>query len=209
VRTLAAIAIALFAGLMFPSNGFANDASKGFVEDAHEARSASRAFRAGDYDTAVKDAFPLAAQGNAVAQVIIGTAYRDGKGLPKNDEESMRWYRLAAEQGLAIAQHNLSVRYNQGKGVPVDHAESAKWARLAAEQGDRNAQLSLAFKYRRGKGVPQDHVIAMMWAALAVLQGDTTAQFHRKKFVEELTPAERTRAVQLVRACAEKRFKGC
>jgi len=209
MRTLVAIAIALFAGLTIPSKGFANDAAKGLVEDAHEARSVSRAFQAGDYDTAVKDAFLLAANGNAVAQLVIGTAYRDGKGLPKNDEESARWYRLAAEQGLALAQYNLAVLYDQGKGVPEDHAESAKWARLAAEQGYSEAQLALAYKYRRGEGVPQDHLIAMMWLQLAVLQRSTTARFAHKKFVEELTPAERTRAGELVIACAKKKFKGC
>jgi TPR repeat protein len=44
------------------------------------------------------------AQGFAVAQFNLGVMYSDGQGVPQNDAEAVRWYRLAAEQGHAGAQ---------------------------------------------------------------------------------------------------------
>ena len=40
-----------------------------------------------------------AEQGDALAQVNLGHMYRTGQGVPQDDIEAMRWYRLAADQG--------------------------------------------------------------------------------------------------------------
>ena len=61
--------------------------------------------------------------------------YNNRRGVPQDDAEAVKWYRLAAEQGYAEAQSNLGVMYNNGRGVPQDDAEAVKWYRLAAEQG--------------------------------------------------------------------------
>ncbi|HUB52524.1 MAG TPA: SEL1-like repeat protein, partial [Terracidiphilus sp.] len=37
--------------------------------------------------------------GDAAAQLDLGKAYESGNGVPKNDGEAVKWYRLAAEQG--------------------------------------------------------------------------------------------------------------
>ena len=45
------------------------------------------------------DALRAAAeQGDAEAQFNLGVRYRDGTGVPQDDAEAVRWYRLAAEQ---------------------------------------------------------------------------------------------------------------
>ena len=44
--------------------------------------------------------------------------YSRGEGVPEDDAEAVRWYRLAAEQGFAAAQSNLGVMYDNGNGVP-------------------------------------------------------------------------------------------
>ena len=49
----------------------------------------------------------LAEQRDAEAQFLLGVRYRDGTGVPQDDAEAVRWYRLAADQGLAGAQRNL------------------------------------------------------------------------------------------------------
>ena len=61
-----------------------------------------------------------AAQGDAGAQYNIGFMYANGAGVPQDDVEAVRWYRLAAEQGLARAQYNIGVMYANGRGVPQD-----------------------------------------------------------------------------------------
>ena len=65
------------------------------------------------------------------------------EGVPEDDVEAVRWYRLAAEQGLALAQYNLGVMYDNGEGVPEDDVEAVRWYRLAAEQGLALAQYNL------------------------------------------------------------------
>ena len=61
------------------------------------------AYKRGDYATALRLLRPLAAQGNAAAQYLLGLMYGRGDGVPQDDAEAVKWYRLAAEQGLAAA----------------------------------------------------------------------------------------------------------
>ena len=42
-----------------------------------------------------------AEQGNESAQYNLGNMYANGRGVPKDDAEAVRWYRLVAEQGYA------------------------------------------------------------------------------------------------------------
>ena len=51
--------------------------------------------RAQEYD-ATRHA---AEQGDAAAQHTLGIMYANGLGVPQDDAEAVRWYRLAAEQG--------------------------------------------------------------------------------------------------------------
>ena len=66
--------------------------------------------------------------------------YADGEGVPENDVEAVRWYRLAAEQGLALAQYNLGVMYADGEGVPENDVEAYVWFSVAAAQGHETAR---------------------------------------------------------------------
>ena len=61
----------------------------------------------GDYATAIQEWRPLAEQGDADAQTLIGMMYNEGLGVPKNDAEAVKWFHKAAEQGIAQAQFNL------------------------------------------------------------------------------------------------------
>ena len=40
--------------------------------------------------------------GDAVAQSNLGKKYFDGEGVPKNDVEAVKWFRIAAEQGFEV-----------------------------------------------------------------------------------------------------------
>ena len=81
-----------------------------------------------------------AEQGDARAQFNLGVMYATGDGVPEDDAEAVRWYRLAAEQGYARAQSNLGAMYALGTGVPEDDVLAYMWANLAAAQGDENAR---------------------------------------------------------------------
>ena len=57
-------------------------------------------------------------QGDANAQFNLGHMYYNGEGVPKDDAEAVKWYRLAAEQGDASAQSRLGVMYATGARCP-------------------------------------------------------------------------------------------
>ena len=81
------------------------------------------------------------------AQFQEGWRYDNGEGVPQDDREAVKWYRLAAEQGLARAQLKLGSMYQKGEGAPQDHKEATKWYRLAADKGNVAAQRNIGILY--------------------------------------------------------------
>ena len=143
-------------------------------------------------------------QGDAGAQLLLGSWYDTGEHVAEDDAEAVRWYRLAAEQGLAEAQVNLGVMYDNGEGVPEDDAEAARWYRLAAEQGHPKAQLNVALQYIQGEGVPVDHVRAYAWLDLGAARGDPDAGNVRDSLAEAMTPEQIAEAQALTHALADR-----
>ena len=125
--------------------------------------------------------------------------YENGKGVPQDYKEAVKWYRLAAEQGYATAQYNLGVMYDEGYGVPQDDKEAVKWYRLAAEQENVDAQFNLGFMYLEGEGVPQDYVLAHMWWNLAGSNGKERASKNRKQVETEMSPSQVEKAQEMAR----------
>src|SRR5262245_31017781 len=147
---------------------FVNSAvAVGLASPADAAAEAETAFQKTDYAKALKLARPLAEAGDARAEAVLGSAYYRGRGVPQNDSEAAKWFRLAPDQGNAVARFTLGVMYGEGRGVPQDYAEAARWYRRAAEQGDAQAQYNLGLAYARGEGVTQNVVDAHMWFNLA------------------------------------------
>ena len=82
---------------------------------------AKSAFVAGDTQTAFEIWKPLAEKGNAKAQNNFGIMYKEGKGVPQDYKEAIKWYRLSAEQGASNAQYNLGLMFREGKGVAQNY----------------------------------------------------------------------------------------
>ena len=144
----------------------------------------------------------LAAQGNAAAQFVLGLMYEDGKGdVLQNNNEAMRWYRLAADQGFALGQCWLGLMYDAGKGVPQDYAEAAKWYRLAADQGFGMAQYDIGYMYALGRGVPRNYVVAHMWLNLSAARttDNAAAAELRDNVAKFMNPAQIAEAQRLAR----------
>ncbi len=80
----------------------------------------AEAYKRGDYATALKEWRPLAEQGAAGAQNILGLMYATGEGVPQDNNEAVRWYRLAAEQGDDRAQYILGMRVDPVSGDVVE-----------------------------------------------------------------------------------------
>src|ERR1700675_4792624 len=75
------------------------------------------AYNKGDYATAAKEWRPLADQGVAAARFNLGLLYLDGRGVPQNPAEAVKWFKRSAEQDYTEAQHNLGAMYGAGQGV--------------------------------------------------------------------------------------------
>lgn len=124
-------------------------------------------------------------------------------------EAALRELRPLAEQGHAQAQYKLGRMYRAGVGVPRDAAEAANWTRRAAEQGDALAQYDLGIMYATGQGLAQDYVQAHLWFDLAARQQDVAFRVSsraagiRDLVVEEMTPAELSKARRLARQWME------
>jgi len=98
-----------------------------------------------------------------MAQSNLGVMYGEGRSVPQDDAEAVRWYLMAAEQENTTAQNNLGVMYVEGRSVPQDDAEAVRWYRMAAEQGLASAQTNLGWMYENGRGVPHDDAEAFRW----------------------------------------------
>ena len=92
-----------------------------------------------DYARAAAWYKKAAEQGDAGAQLNLGSMYDNGQGLPQDYAEALAWYKKAAEQGHAKAQFNLGLMYNNGQGVPQDYAKAHMWLNLAGALGNENA----------------------------------------------------------------------
>ena len=157
------------------------------------------AYQRGDFGTALREWQPLAEQGDETAQYNLGIMYKMGQGVPEDDAEAVKWYRLAAEQGYVFAQYNLGIMYSEDEGVPQDSDEALKWNRLAAERGFDRAQNNLGFMYSNGLGVPQDYVQAHLWYNLAAAQDYGLGWENREKVANKMTPAQIIEAHRLAR----------
>ena len=123
--------------------------------------------------------------------------YANGQGVPQDNVQAVKWYRLAADQGNARAQDNLGLMYANGQGVPQNNAEAAKWYRLAAVQGYARAQYNLGVMYANGQGVPEDNVQAHKWFNLAGAGGDEDGRKNRDIVAKVMTPAQIAEAQRL------------
>ena len=135
--------------------------------------------------------------------------YDYGEGVPLDDKEAIKWYRLAAEQGNAKAQYNLALMYDNGEGVPQDYKEAIKWYRLAAEQENAKAQTNLGILYEYGNGVIQDNTMAHMWYNIASANGDEDAGGYRDERAGLMTPADISKAQAMARECMNSGYTTC
>src|ERR1700736_2335813 len=65
------------------------------------------AYSRGDYVPAIRLFRPLAEQGNAKAQNVLGVMYRRGEGVARNSVRAFMWFSRAAARGDARAKAEL------------------------------------------------------------------------------------------------------
>ena len=77
-------------------------------------------WQSGHFEEAIKQARARAEQGNASAQALLGRAYYEGLGVPKDYREAKRWFDLAVAQNQPDAMFFLGMMYEYGHGLMPD-----------------------------------------------------------------------------------------
>ena len=167
--------VGVFAVLVFFARGM-YDAETAKKLGYYTGSSATVAFEASEYQTALALFNKGANRSNAHSLYSLGNMYQNGKGVPKDEKVAYSSYRLAADQGSADAQLVLGWMYASGQGVQQDYKEAMRLFRAAAAQGNSDAQHNLGEMYYYGHGVPQDYKEAVKWYRLAADQGNAGAQ---------------------------------
>ena len=86
-------------------------------------------------------------QGYADAQILLGSFYGRGHGVPRNVATAVAWYRKAADQGNATAEYAMGNFYATGRGVTNDLTQAISWWQKAAAQNQADAEAALGELY--------------------------------------------------------------
>jgi len=78
--------------------------------------------------------------GDAKAQHNLGACYCEGKGVPQDYKEAVKWYRKSETRQ---SQYKLGLCYENGNGVPKDKKEALDWYKKSADQNYEDAKKAL------------------------------------------------------------------
>ena len=128
-------------------------------------------------DEAAEQLEQLAEDGDAYAQYIIGTAYRDGGLLIPDMVKAQKLLERAAEQDLDVAQYALGKLYLSDEADVHDSAKGIYWLKRSADNGNDFAAYRLGKEYLSGKNVSKDTSTAAEYLRQAADNGSAYAQY--------------------------------
>jgi TPR repeat protein len=152
-------------------------------------------YRAGDMAGAARLFARCAQMGDAPCQLQIGWHHEEGKGVPRNPSEAIRWYRLAADQQDARAAENLGIMYEHGKGVAKDCRAAVEWYARGALLNDHNSLYSLGRMYFFGFGVKEDRTKAHAYYKQSAALGNHKAREALVTFNRFVFPDQKSAAI--------------
>ena len=128
-------------------------------------------------DEAAEQLERLADAGDAYAQYIIGTAYRDGGLLIPDTTKAQKLLERAAEQDLDVAQYALGKLYLSDDADVHDPAKGIYWLKRSADNGNDHAAYRLGKEYLNGKNTIKDAETAVSYLRQAADNGSAYAQY--------------------------------
>ncbi|RHS34234.1 sel1 repeat family protein, partial [Ruminococcaceae bacterium AF10-16] len=134
-------------------------------------------FPLAERDEAAEQLEQLAEDGDAYAQYIIGTAYRDGGLLIPDTAKAQKLLERAAEQGLDAAQYALGKLYLSDDADVHDPAKGIYWLKRSADNGNDHAAYRLGKEYLSGENVSKDTSTAAEYLRQAANNGNAYAQY--------------------------------
>ena len=128
-------------------------------------------------DEAAEQLEQLAEDGDAYAQYIIGTAYRDGGLLIPDMVKAQKLLEHAAEQDLDAAQYALGKLYLSDDADIHDSAKGIYWLKRSADNGNDFAAYRLGKEYLGGVHATKDVETAAFYLNQAANNGNAYAQY--------------------------------
>ncbi len=119
-----------------------------------------------------------AANGDPSAQFEIGARFAEGKGVPQDLDQALKWYQRSASQGFAIAQYRLAAFYERGVGVSFDLERARNWYARAAANGNVKAMHNLGVLATMSQKRQPDYKRAAEWFNKAAMHGLRDSQFN-------------------------------
>ena len=139
-----------FFGVLFCliSQAYASDKEDIFAK-------ASASYNAFDFTTTIKLITPLAENGHAASQELLGIMYFYGEGVEEsreNKQKALEYLTKAGEQGLPEAQGFVGEIYYMGYDiVKPDRDKAFKWLSMAAKENDLYSKVYLGMMYYYGQ----------------------------------------------------------
>jgi len=137
--------------------------------------------------------YGAALEGNSTpqSQKLLGQFFLTGTAVPKNYNEAMKWYKMAAESGDRESQSELAFLYFTGRGGERDLKQAFNWYEKSAYAGLPVAQYSLGIMYYTGSGIDEaDLKKAYGWLSLAASQNHPEAEVARNYLESFFSPQE-------------------
>ncbi|GBR35294.1 hypothetical protein GCM10007870_19930 [Gluconobacter kondonii] len=131
----------------------------------------------GGKDAQAFDHFMKAAEeGRPAAQMKVGVAYYQGRGVERDVSKAETWLRKAAQGGEVEAIALVGDINLQGDGVTPNFPEAHSWYRKAVQSGHAGAAVTLAQLIYNGMGCVADSAEAKRLLELAASRGNAAAK---------------------------------
>ena len=178
-----------------------------------------RSYERGDVRTAISFLRNSADQGHAPSQALLAQILDQAE----QNEEAVKYFRLAADQGNAEGYFGLATMYASGEGVARDLKAARQWMLKAADAGHPQAVQSIALAYMQGgldiaeaeratpaalgwiqKAASIDSLPAIDRLAVAYRKGDFALPVDVKKAEELEAHARKLRNIKITPAKGKK-----
>jgi TPR repeat protein len=143
--------------------------------DANVARlDAANTYLSGDLEKAVKLYLPLAEQGDANAQYMLGSIYFTGKKVQQDLQVALKWLRMSAAQGNSNAQSLLKNEFMVRAAQDSQYQQFGSPSKTPSPATANAAPMDDAIDaYNRG-----DYAQALKISRSLAAQGDASAQYN-------------------------------
>jgi len=148
---------------------------------------AAKYVKEGNYSSALLELNPLAREGIADAQALLGYMHLQGMGTRRDNETAFFWLNKSAEQGVVESYTLLGFMHLDGTaGAGKNGKEAEKWFLKASLRGLGEAQFQLAYLYAHGlHGATHDPNAAFTWYKRSAALGHPRAQHNLALFLLE------------------------